>query len=273
MNESKTSVTIGGKKIPLHGKFKLSLKRDPNKFHMASIESFIPVGKTINDRVYFYNENGRVNFILLDKMNVFFNPDQNEVDAMNITSLIQHPNVRLEGMSDVEHMALAEKKIKKENPEYTLVNLDKQIMDENNDNVDMIEIQYLIVNRKNPLSKKKLMYITSALNLSIKSQIQDEERYIVHLQNQLIRHLKGSEIDREKFRKYYENIAEAELLYFINEFITLGIIKDFGGMYKIEDRPVGMSVSDIKNWYASNEDMYEKHKLEVQQFHSDKVSK
>ena len=78
---------------------------------------------------------------------------------------------------------------------------------------------------------------------------------------------------RADFLFFYEKIAEAEIVYYINQFIEVGYVKDFGGMYKIEDRPVGFTIGDVKTWFATNEDDYEKYKFKIDEFNSDKVTK
>ena len=52
------------------------------------------------------------------------------------------------------------------------------------------------------------------------------------------------------FYLYYEKIEQAELLYFINEFIALEYVQNFGGIYKVNDVPVGFKIPDIIDWFA-----------------------
>lgn len=273
MNTSRDPIKIGGKKVSLHGKFRLTSNKDASKIHLINIDSFIPQGKTINEKLYFYDINGPVNTLYIDRKFVIFNPDNNEIDAKNITTLIQHPDVRLEDMTDNEHEQLARLSLKKDNPEWTLVNLDKAITDQHDEDVDLIEIKYLITKKKDPLSKKKLMYISSALGLPLYSDITDEVRYIGHLQRQLSNFLQVNIDRRTDFKLFYDKISEAEIMYYINELMNLDVIKDFGGMYKINDVPVGFKTSDIKDWFAANEAEYEELKLKVQEFNSNKITK
>lgn len=270
---SRDPIQIGGKKISMHGKFRLTCNKPAGKFYLTNINADIPQGKSINEKDYFYDVNGPVNFLLIDKIQTVYNPDLSDIDAQNVAALIRHRDVRIEDMSEADHMALAKRGLKKENPLFSILNLDKSIMDKHKDDVEMIEIKYLITSKKNSLTKKKLMYITSALGLPTKSEIQDEVRYIAHLQQQMIRHLESNVPARETFMFYYEKIAEAEIIYFIEQFMELGIIQDFGGMYKIQDQPIGFSVQNIKEWFQANEKDYEAYKLQVLEFNSDKVTK
>ncbi len=272
MSISRDPIEFGGKKVSLHGKFRLRTNKPAEKLHITNIDAFIPFGKTIDDKVYFYDQTGKVPFLLISKKDTIFNPDLKDVDAKNVTTLIQHPNVRLEDMTEAEHMELARRGLKKENPEYTLVNLDKAIIDKHEEEVEMIEIKYLITNKKKHLGKKKLMYIASALGLSTRSEISEEKRYITFLEQALIKFLEGNEKKRKEFYLYYEKIEQAELLYFINEFIALEYVQNFGGIYKVNDVPVGFKIPDIIDWFATNEDVYKGLKLKVQEFHSNKVT-
>lgn len=271
--QSRDAILIGNKKVSMHGKFRLTCNKPANKLFLTNINADIPQGKTINEKDYFYDVNGPINFLLIQKTETFFNPDYNDVDALNVAALIRHKNVRLEDMSEAEHMALAKKGLKKENPEFSILNLDKSVMDKHNESVEMIEIKYLITKKKEPLTKRKLMYITSALGLSTNSEIQDEVRYTAYLQKQLIDFLESNKAKREQFMLYYEKIAEAEIIYFINQFIEHDIVKDFGGMYKIQDKPVGFSIQNVKEWFQSNEDEYNVYKMQINEFNSDKVTK
>lgn len=269
---TKDPIQIGNKTFPISGRFKLTLNRDAKKFHATNINSFIPYGKGTEDIVQFRNQRGSVDFLLITKLITTFDPDKNAIDAENVKVLIQHPNVRLGDMSDKEHESLVKSFLKIDNPEYVLVNVDKQSIDVHNEARDMIDIQFLIMGTNTKLTKKKLMYISSSLNLPTRTEIQDEERYVVQLQKTLISHLTVNKDDRIKFMFFYEKIAEAETLYFIEEMITMNLIEEFGGMYKIGVKPVGMSIQQIKEYFISQPEEYEMLKLEVQKFHNGRVT-
>jgi len=269
---TKDPVQIGGKSFPISGRWKLTLNRDAKKFHATNINSFIPYGKSSEDIVKFQNVHGAVDFLLITKLITVFDPDKHDIDAANVKVLIQHPNVRLEEMSDKEHERLVKENLKKDNPEYTLVNVDKKSLQVHTEARDMIDIQYMIMGTKTTLNKKRLMYICSALGLATRSEIQDEERYVAFLQQSLISHLTVNKDERAKFILFYDKIADAEVLYFIEEMITLGLIEEFGGMYKIGVKPVGFTIQDIKEYFINQPDEYEAFKMEVHKFHQGKVT-
>jgi hypothetical protein len=269
---TKDPIQIGGKSFPISGRFKLTLNRDPQKFHATNINSFIPYGKSTESIVQFQGLRGPVDFLMITKLITPLDPDKHEIDAANVRVLIQHPNVRLEEMTDKEHELLVKANLKKDNPEFTLVNIDKQSLQIHTESRDMIDIQFMIMGTKTTLTKKKLMYIASALGLPTRSEIQDEERYMVQLQKTVISHLTVNKDDRAKFMLYYDKIADAEVLYFIEEMIAQGLIEEFGGMYKIGVKPVGFSIKDIREYFINQPEEYEAFKLEVQKFHNDKVT-
>lgn len=269
---TKDPIQIGGKSFPISGRFKLTLNRDPKKFHATNIDSFIPYGKGTEDIVQFRNTHGSVDFLLITKLVTVFDPDKSDIDAANVKVLIQHPNVRLEEMSDREHEKLFKENLKKENPEYVLVNVDKKSLQVHTEARDMIDIQYLIMGTQTKLTKKKLMFISSALGLATRTEIQDEERYLAFLQKALISHLTVNVEDRAKFMLYYDKIADAEVLYYIEEMISLSLIEEFGGMYKIGVKPVGFSIKDIKEYFINQPEEYDAFKLQVAEFHQGKVT-
>ena len=269
---TKDPVQIGGKSFPISGRFKLTLNRDPKKFHATNINSFIPYGKRSEDVVHFHNVNGAVDFLLITKLVTVLDPDKNDIDAENVKVLIQHPNVRLEEMTDKEHERLVKENLKKDNPEYVLVNVDKKSLQIHVESRDMIDIQFLIMGTKTTLNKKKLMYISSALGLATRSEVQDEDRYIKFLREQLVSHLTVNKDDRARFTLFYEKIAEAEVLYFLEEMISLGLIEEFGGMYKIGVKPVGFSIKDIKEYFINQPEEYDAFKTQVQEYHQGKVT-
>lgn len=260
---SRDPIQIGGKMVPLHGRFKLTCKKPADKFYLTNINSSVPKGKSIEHRDFFYDMNGKRNFLLIGKLVTVFKPDESDIDALNVAALIRHEDVRLEDMSEEEHARLVTQGYKKANCMFTLVNVDKSIMDSHDDNVEMIEISYLITNKKNRLTKKQLMYINSSLGLKTTTHIQDEKRYVASLQDQLISHLKVNKDKRKEFLFFYEKLNEAEVMYYINSFIENELVKDFGGMYKMDDRPIGFSIKDIKEWFATNEDEYARLKHQI----------
>lgn len=269
---TKDPIQIGGKSFPISGRWKLTLNRDAKKFHATNLNSFIPYGKGTEDMVKFRNLHGAVDFLLITKLITIFDPDKSDEDAVNVQALIQHPNVRLEEMSEKEHEVLVRNHLKKDNPEYTLVNVDKKSLKVHVEARDMIDIQYLIMGTKTILTKKKLMYISSALGLPTRSEIRDEERYIANLQKGLISHLTVNVEERAKFMFYYDKIADAEILYFIEEMISLGIIEEFGGMYKIGVKPVGFDIKGIREYFMNQPEEFEAFKLQVNEFHDGKVT-
>ncbi len=272
--KSRDLIQIGGKQVSLHGKFRLTCRKNPAKFFVTNINANVPYGKTIADKDYFYDENGKKPFLLISKIHTIFNPDISDIDAKNVAALIRNEDVRLEDMTDAEHEELVRRRLKKPNPEFTLVNLDKSMIDKHEEDLEMIELKYLITTKKkDSLSKKKLMYITSAMGLSVKSDIQDEVRYMAFLQRQLMDFLTANKDRRKDFMYFYEKISDAEIMYYINQFIEVGYIQNFGGIFKISDIPVGMSISDVKSWFAQNEDEYKAYKLKIDEFNSDKVTK
>lgn len=271
--ESRDAIQIGGKKVSMHGKFKLTCKKPANKFTLTNINAHAPYGKGMAEMDHFYDQTGKRPFLFIDKIITVYDPDNNDIDAKNVAALIRNENVRLEDMTDAEHDLLVQKGLKKPNPEFTLLNVDKAIVDKHEEDVEMIEIKYLITKKKDALSKKKLMYITSALGLPTKSMIEDEVRYMAHLQGQLMRFLESNKDRRADFLFYYEKIEETEIVYYINQFIELGFVQDFGGIFKVEDKPVGFKKSDVKDYFAANEDDYAKFKFKVDEYNSNLVTK
>lgn len=267
--KTKDPISIGGKTVSLSGKFRLTINRDPRKFYVTNLDGYVPRGQTVDKKVKFLDENGPVGFLLISRIDSFYKPDESDIDAHNVKVLITHPDVRLSDMSDKEHEYLVTQGLKKANPEYTLINLDKAIMDLHEEEQDMVEIKYLILKKNSSLSKKKLMYISSALHLTTRSEITDEKRYIVSLQKQLVQHLSNNVDDRKMFMFYYDKINDAEVLYFIDEMIIMGIIEEFGGMYKLDSKPLGFEIKNIVEYFASQPEEYEQYKLKVQKFHSD----
>jgi molybdenum-dependent DNA-binding transcriptional regulator ModE len=116
--------------------------------------------------------------------------------------------------------------------------------------------------------------LESTLNIVVVSELLHTNwtDYITLLEQALIKFLEGNEKKRKDFYLYYEKIEQAELLYFINEFIALEYVQNFGGIYKVNDVPVGFKIPDIIDWFATNEDVYKGLKLKVQEFHSNKVT-
>lgn len=271
MSNSRT-INVGSSKVSGNGRFKLVCLKDPSKFVLTNIDSFIPYGKTIDNMVQFYDETGPVKFLLVSRIESILKPDDSDVDAKNVTTLIQHPDVRLLDLSDSEHEELVRLNLKKSNPRFTLINLDKSDQTKYEEEVDMYEISYLITTKKkNALSKKKMMYLASSVGVNIHSEIKDEERYLADLKQKTINHLRVNKDLRETFMHFYDNLEKAELEFYVNEMMRHGIIKDFGGMLKLEDKPIGYKRSDIMDYFAANEDEFNVLKEKIQKYNSNTV--
>lgn len=261
---SEKTVKIGKKDVALIGKFQLEVRvEDPKKFRMTNIMSFIPAGKTLQDKILFLSQAGSIESLFIEKVLTRFNPDKSNIDLHNVNVLVQHPNVRIGGMSDEEHTKLVREGYKLSNPKFIITNLDK-VDDENHvTEVQLIKLRYRLYDDKNPLSKEQLIWLASNFGIGYRTEIQDETRYKEYLQKQIDKALQRSSENRKAFIEALDNMKLSEMKYYINEFLIEGILNESSNLYKLGNKPIGVNINSVIQYFDNNPSDFQMYKEEI----------
>lgn len=267
---SKNVTQIGDKEISTIGRFRLDYTGNKKKFTLTNLSSFVPYGKTLEDRVFFHSPTGSVDHLFIDKPSISYKPDENEIDRRNVSSLIQHYDVRIAQMSIEDHQKLVKSKLKNSNPRFVLTNIDKVENDSFDRENELIIARAALRSKDNRLSKSKMIWLCSKFNISFRSDILDAKRYQQFLVRQLDtflmrgnEHYPNSKQAINAFNDAIMNIKRTEYIYYLNEFKILEIIKDIGGIYKVGEKPIGADYDSLINYYEQNPELFNQHKSQV----------
>ena len=75
------TVKLGNLKVETIGRWKLEVRKDPKKFRLTNVPSYVPNGGDIEDIVRYRTPQGReVESLILDKIITFFKPDESKAD-------------------------------------------------------------------------------------------------------------------------------------------------------------------------------------------------
>lgn len=265
------SQLIGDKEISTIGRFRLDYTGNKKRLTLTNLFSFVPYGKSPEDRVYFSSPTGPVDHYFIDRPSLSFKPDENEIDRQNVSVLIQHYDVRIAQMPIEDHQKLVKLKLKNSNPKFVLTNIDKVDDDTFDRENELILARALLRTKdKNVISKKKLLWLCSKFGISFRSDILDSERYNQFLIRQMDNFLmKGNQNYTNSkdaivaFNESLNDIKRTEYIYYLNEFKNLEIIKDIGGIYKVGERPVGADYDSIIKYYEQEQELYKEHQRQV----------
>ena len=258
-------VQLGEKSVVVEGRFKLDVLKDKKKFSLTNINSFVPVGKTAKDRVRFKTESGEVESLFIDRHSVLFDPTK-DVDRHNIMVFIQHPAVMLGGVGgQEEHDKLVKRGLKNPKPDFMITNVDKARNEKRRKEISILKIRSKLYNDDAPLSIEKLVWICSNFGIPYKSEITDRQRYKDTLLEKIDNYISSSEENAKKFNEAISKIKLTEMKFYINELLNAEIIENFGGIYKIEDRPIGGSIEHVIQFYEQNNDIFLGHQNIVKQ--------
>ncbi len=249
---SQKTTTIGRKNVDVIGRFQLKVNRSPKKFRLTNINAFVPFGKSRESKMQFLTNAGLVDSLIVDKLIVTLNPDRNELDYHNVTTFIQHPDVRLDGFSEDEHRELVRLGLKKSNPKFTLTNIDKVADDAFEAEVKLIQLRSKLFSTDKPLTIEMLVHLCSNFGISYRSEINDADRYRRSLLKKLDSFIQVNSDNRASFVEKIDNMKLTEMIYYINEFEEIGIIKLQSGIYKIQDRPIGADKGKLIQYFESN---------------------
>lgn len=253
-------VKLGTENYVIEGRFRLDVRRDPKKFSMTNILSFVPPGKTVNDRVKFKTEgSGEVDSLFINRHSILFDPNK-EVDAHNIAVFIQHPDVRIGGMPEEDHQKLVDKRIKKANCTFTITNVDKVEIKKYNEEVSILKVRGKLYNEDKPIEIEKLLWICSNFGIPYFSNVTDKQKYVNEITRKVDKYIMSGSEYAKKVDDALVNMKRTEMIFYINELLNLNIISNFGGIFKIEDRPIGSTIDHLINFYEQNSSILLGHK-------------
>jgi len=156
-----------------------------------------------------------------------------------------------------------------ESSKVILKKIDKELLDEYDNENELIEARAVLRSTKTPISTEKLIWLCSNFSLGYRSNITEPKRYRASLIRILDRFIQdmttliGGQKNLERFIAAIENIKHTEMVYYINEFIRFEFIVDFGGIYKVGERPVGPTIESLIDWYSDNPEIFNGHKKQV----------
>jgi hypothetical protein len=261
---SKT-IKLGNNDVTTIGRFILTVNRDKGKFAMTNINSFVPYGKKANDRMKFMTLAGEVDSLMITRISTSYKPDEDLVALHNIEVLIQHPDVMIAGLSKEEYQKLIKLNLKKPNPKFILTNIDRVETEVFDNETELIAARGILYSMDKPLSKQRLVWLSSSLGLSYRNNITDEKRYKIYLTKNIDTFIQKKKANRDKFLELVKDVNRTEIIFYINELKNLGIITDIGGIWKVGDRPIGATVDHIINYFNENQEQYIQHQHQVQE--------
>lgn len=257
---------IGNHEISTIGRFRLDFLGAKTKLTLTNLHSFVPYGGSSKDRVYFTSTSGLVDHFFISKPSMSFKPDESEIDRHNVNTLIQHPEVKIASMSFEEYDKLVKANLKRSNPKFILINVDKVEDNSFDRETELIKARYALVSDEKSMTKYRLIHLCSKFGISYRTDITEVSRYRKFLVKQLDHFLsKGNHIynPKEAIKVFMESLADikaTEYIYYINEFKNLEIIKDLGGIYKVGERPIGSDINAIMKYYEQNGEIFLEHK-------------
>lgn len=261
------STFIGDKEISTIGKFRLDYTGDKKRLTLTNLFSFVPYGKTQKDRIHFHSPTGLIDHLFIDRPSMSFKPDENEIDRLNVSVLIQHHDVRIAQMSMEDHQKLVKLKLKNSNPRFILTNVDRVEDDSYDREGELILARATLRSKDKAISKKKLIWLCSKFGISFRSEITDTERYMQFLVRQMDNFLQRGNEHYPKsqqaivaFNDSLMNIKRTEYIYYLNELKNIEVIKDIGGIFKIGEKPIGADYDALINYYEQNQDLFLQHK-------------
>ena len=248
----------------ISGKYELiDLKALPKKHVASNVVAFIPPGKSIADRIMFHTASGQVDSFVATKVRTVLDPDNSEIDRLNVSSLMKNNNVKLFGMSDSEHKSLVSKGLKKSNPRFMLKSLNHASSKKFDQTKSLIKARFVLYDDNSNLDKQKLIWLCSYFGIPYRNDISDVKKYKENLVNRLDKFIQKSQENIDLFLKTLDEIKSIEVNYYITELMRMGIVSFYNGIYKFEDRPIGATVKDIISFLESSPTLYESMKKKV----------
>lgn len=253
MKDSKTLRIF--KSNPDAGIWILQSTRDKSKFIVNNIDTFIPDGKGPESKIKFKTHSGVVDSLIITSHSTKFDASK-ENDKHNINVLINHPRVRLldEDPNIWDQMVRDGYKIP--NPEWVLKSVDLEQEEEYDNEVELLSVRFWLMNKDEPISLKKAVYLASLLGVQYYRESRDYKGKNELLLKKIVTNIdKKIQSDKEalkKIIKFKDDVNAIERMYYIEEFILSGFIKYEGTVYYMGSVPLGIDKESINNYFDHN---------------------
>lgn len=247
------------KKNPNTGIWILESTRDKSKFIVNNIDAFIPEGKGPESKIKFKTHSGVVDSLIITSYSTKFDASK-ENDKHNINVLINHPRVRLLDEDPNVWEEMVSSRYKVPNPEWVLKSVDLEEDEKYEEELELISVRFWLMNKENPISLKKAVYLASMLGVQYYRESRDYQGKPETLRNRIVKNI-DNEIQRnkkslEKVLKFKDDIDAIERMYFIEEFIQSGLIKFEGTVYYLGNLPLGVDKEAINTYLDHNIETY-----------------
>lgn len=194
----------------------------------------------------------------IDTLVTIFKPEEDPYHRVVLDWLIAHPEVGVQK----EHIQISQQyhKIKNDNPQITLVNLDHEDVTDliHEDFIDKLIGKIVIDAGPNAISLEKLRFILSTLERPYRDAkyMNDTKIEKQKLRQHLKAFIRSSYENAEKVEKVLENLDKAKFVYQIKEMLRLEILSIHAGMYKYLGNPLGTSTDSIIQYFNNNPEFY-----------------
>lgn len=197
-----------------------------------------------------------VSTYMVDQISKKIYPSKNMQDRINLNWLLRHPEVKLIGIKDIVEQRFLN--IKSGN-KITLVNLtvEQVAKIDNEDYIDKLIGEISITDGPKSFKLQTVRNILATLNITYKLKGYKEnpkgERKL--LRKKLKDYVRSSMTNARKVEKLIDKKEEIQINYDIKELMSVGLIVESNGMFKIDGTPIGVTTKEIITYFNNNADL------------------
>lgn len=202
-------------------------------------------------KTFLKNADGRpLNGYLIDRIMKIYHPENDVNENYLINWLICHPEVKIEGIKDVDPKILAKKKASK----ITLVCLDVNELDkfEEEDYQDKLIGLLSLDLGKNMISLIKLRYIMAYIGIAYREPRFEEKGEKSALRSKLKSYVRSSYENAQAVNDAIDNIDMAQNVYEFKELVRTKILVLSNGVYKFQNATVGTNFDTVSSFFENH---------------------
>lgn len=248
--------------VKIEGRYRLLYKVGNSQGAAAFGGYHLPVypNPFTGQKTFLKNADGKpLNGYMIDRTAKVYHPDDDINIKYLISWLICHPEVRLEGIKNVDETIL-KKKIT--STKITLICMDGNEMDkfEEEDYIDKLIGVLSLDLGTNAVSLAKLRHVLAYLDMTYREPRFEGKAEKSALRSRLKTFVRGSYENAKSVNNALENIDLAQSIYEFKEMVRTKVIEMENGVYKYNKAPLGTAFDTVNVFFQNHPEV----KAEVQ---------
>jgi len=193
-----------------------------------------------------------LNGLMMDRLSKIYLPDEYPQDKLDVNWLIMHPEVKVEGVKDLDPKIVSAKT----GMQITLKCLDYVVMQdiEDEDFIDRVIGRLTLDGGTQAIGLEKLRYVLAALGQSYYDNRYEGAAEKKMLRSKLKTWTRKSIENARLVQEAIDSMDESQDNYYFKEMLRFKVLVPSNGVYKFQNTPIGANESAVNAFFSNHPD-------------------